>query len=178
MIKQFSENGPVGVLKPCCTTTTDRMEPLAASPRVGTFPNSKPGTPLSLIGADPGQHLASDLKDMYPIRDESVCNKLYNLVTPAKLFEIRTACIRGSFSLTEIYPSTLFLRRSCAKQGRNSDHGSRIFSGVKGSIEGYGFSQRIGGGGRSRPRRPAGLLRDEQWPSGFGRDSPVGRRHG
>ena len=23
MIKQFSENGPVGVLKPCCTTAAD-----------------------------------------------------------------------------------------------------------------------------------------------------------
>src|SRR6266496_3439454 len=30
MIKQFSENGPVGVLKPCCTTAGDHIRALTA----------------------------------------------------------------------------------------------------------------------------------------------------
>src|SRR5882757_2914775 len=31
MIKQFSENAPVGVLKPCCTISADRIRALTAS---------------------------------------------------------------------------------------------------------------------------------------------------
>jgi hypothetical protein len=39
------------------TTTTDRTAPLAASSRPSAFPNSRPRTPLSLKGADPGHRL-------------------------------------------------------------------------------------------------------------------------
>src|SRR5258708_2640696 len=36
MIKQFSENGPVGVLKPCCTTQTDRTRASTGSHRLSS----------------------------------------------------------------------------------------------------------------------------------------------
>jgi hypothetical protein len=37
MIKQFSENGPVGVLKPSCTTKSDRIRASAISRRTSSW---------------------------------------------------------------------------------------------------------------------------------------------
>ena len=59
MIKQFSENGPMGVLKPCCTTAVDRTRALTGahpikptSPRCHSAWQPNPPADAPLIDAE------------------------------------------------------------------------------------------------------------------------------